>query len=86
MNPNIRWPRWCNPDLLTERRSLERYDPFPDENVAPDTFTRPPSFVDQRTPERQAAEQRAFEGVVPSGPLGPRIPSTSYRNSQVVRP
>ena len=86
LNANIRWPQLFNPDLLSERRSVERYDPFPDEDAAPETFTRPPSYVQQRSEARRAAEQRIYEGSLPSGPAGPRVPSTSYRNSQVVRP
>ncbi|QDU81831.1 hypothetical protein Pla110_35820 [Polystyrenella longa] len=86
MNPNIRWPQLYNPDLLSERRSIERYDPFPDEDAAPETFTRPPSYTQQRTDIRRSSEQRAFEGTLPSASAGPRVPSTIYRNSQVVQP
>ncbi|MEZ6048451.1 MAG: hypothetical protein R3C11_23335 [Planctomycetaceae bacterium] len=86
MNPNMRWPNLNIPNVLAERRIMERNDPFPDEDIAPETYLRPRSFIDQRTEERQAAEQRMFEGVIPGQSLGPRAPSTTWRNSQVVRP
>ena len=88
LNPNfVRMPNLAASTPPADRTSLERFDPFPDEEAAPDTFTRPPSYVQQRTEARRSAQQRLLFGAPQStAPSGPLLPSAAWRNSQVVRP
>ena len=63
LNPNfVRMPNLAATNTPADRTSLERFDPFPDEDAAPDTFTRPPSYVQQRTEARRSAQQRLLFG------------------------
>ena len=68
-----------------ERRSLERFDPFPDPTLGPETETRPESFQRGREPQRRAQENQHFQGAAPAGPVAPGYSSGAYRDGDVVR-
>lgn len=57
-------PLYTGPSFLNSRSTdvdrarYERFDPLPDETLAPDTFSRPRGYDTQRTRARQAAESR----------------------------
>jgi hypothetical protein len=51
----------------SEGMAFQQQDPFPDPDIGPDMQSRPLGFVQPRTPERKAAEQRLFQGL-PSVP------------------
>jgi len=81
-----RMPNCQVPNLFAERNSIERFDPFPSEDIGPETLSRPPSYVKQRTEQRRDAELRTFFGYpLQQAPVGPRIPSASYQYRNVVR-
>lgn len=50
---------------LAEKRAYERNDPFPNEELGPDTYTRPRGFVEPRTEERKSLEGRILNNVQP---------------------
>jgi hypothetical protein len=58
------------------------HDPFADENLGPETVTRPPSFQDQRAEPRQSLEGRTLLGVDPfyNVPTAPPL-SSNYPGS-----
>ncbi len=57
-------PLYNGPSFLNSRSTevdrvrYQRFDPLPDETLAPDTFSRPRGYDLQRTRARQAAESR----------------------------
>jgi len=51
----------------SEGMAYQQQDPFPDPDIGPDTQSRPLGFVQPRTQERRATEQRLFQGL-PSTP------------------
>ncbi len=55
-----------------ERAKYRLHDPFADEDAGPDTFTRPPSFQEQRAEPRRTLEGRTMLGADPF--LGPTLP------------
>lgn len=67
-------------DPRVESRSYDLHDPFPDESLGPETFTRPRAFQEPRTDERKTFDLRnlqASRGVIPPAqaywdPMGPR--------------
>lgn len=67
-----------------ERRSLERFDPYPDRTLGPETFTRPSEFRQGRAPQRQAAENRLLQGT-PTPAAPPGYSTGAYRDPDVVR-
>lgn len=87
LNPAFtRMPNCQVPNLFAERNSIERFDPFPSEEIGPETFSRPLSYVKQRSEPRRDAELRTFFGYpLQQAPLGPRIPTSSYQYPNVVR-
>lgn len=80
---NTRLPVLDPPDPDIEKQSYRFHDPYPDEDVGPETSHRPREFVRQRTEPRRAAEQRALMGVPapyspysdPALPPAPEYPS-----------
>lgn len=68
---HTRLPTFYNGYPQSEGMAFQQQDPFPDPSIGPDVQSRPLGFVAPRTPERQAAEQRMFQGL-PSVPE--RIP------------
>ncbi|MEP3478744.1 MAG: hypothetical protein ABJZ55_05810 [Fuerstiella sp.] len=72
-----------NPQL--ENLEFQQQDPYPDPNIAPDGGSRPPDFQRPRTPSRQAAEQRLFQGLRQLPQSVPRgAPLTGQRHSSSV--
>ena len=62
-----------------ERAKYRLHDPFADEDAGPDTFTRPPSFQEQRPEPRRTLAGRTMLGADPF--LAPTLPpavSTNY--------
>jgi hypothetical protein len=54
-------------DPRVEARSYDLHDPFPDESIGPETFSRPRAFEEPRTDERKTFELRnlqASRGVI----------------------
>lgn len=76
--------RYPTPPLgnsLAERRAFERHDPYPLEDLGPDTFTRPRAYIEPRDEARRAAEQRMLRGM--SLEALPPVPATgnTYPNA-----
>ena len=46
-----------------EARSYDLHDPFPDENIGPNTFTRPRSFIKPRTEQRKTNDLRFLQAA-----------------------
>ena len=85
LNPaTTRLPTCGLPPASVERRSLGHFDPFPNPDLGPETFSRPPDFVQPRDPERQAREGQLLRGV-PATPVPPGYSSGAYRDGDVVR-
>ena len=70
------------PPVRIEGPSQERFDPFADEDLGPDTFTRPPDFQNGRDNTRTLLENRrggrppASQGPLNAFPgLGGRYPN-----------
>ena len=56
-------------DPGVEARSYDLHDPFPDESIGPETYSRPRAFEVPRTDERKAFDYRNLQssrGVTPS--------------------
>lgn len=47
-----------------EARSYDLHDPFPDETIGPETFTRPRAFQDPRSEERKSFDLRNIQAAV----------------------
>lgn len=85
LNPaTTRLPTCGLPPAPVERQSLGHFDPFPDPDRGPETFSRPPDFVQPRDPQRQAREGQLLRGA-PAGPVAPGFSSGAYRDGDVVR-
>jgi hypothetical protein len=58
-----------------EARSYDLHDPFPDETIGPETFTRPRAFQEPRTEERKSFDLRNIQASTGNLParayLGP---------------
>lgn len=70
----------CQPrEARLEARSYDLHDPFPDEQIGPETYVRPPAFLEPRSETRKSFELRnllASGGVVPPAqPYWPSAPS-----------
>lgn len=63
---NTRFPSWYTWQPGAENRAYERQDPFPDPDIGP-ALPMPREYERPRSPARQAAEQRMFQGL----PVGP---------------
>jgi hypothetical protein len=63
-----------------EKQSYRIHDPFPDEDLGPDTMTRPRGFVEPRSEPRKILESRSLLGLdaVPA-------PSNSFNYPDAVR-
>lgn len=60
---HTRLPTWNTGYPRSEGMAYQQQDPFPDPSIGPDIQSRPLGFVQPRTPQRQAAEQRLFQGL-----------------------
>ena len=60
---HTRLPTWNTGYPRSEATAFQQQDPFPDPSIGPNTSSRPLGFVQPRTPERKAAEQRLFQGL-----------------------
>lgn len=71
----------------TERKSYERHDPFPAQDLGPATQTRPRGFGAPRNAARQAAEQRILKGLPShSSAPSPGSPRSPTQYPQAVQP
>lgn len=70
-----RYPTLGHRSPYVERKSYEFHDPFPAEDLGPNTFSRPRGFTDQRTAPRRAKEGRVLQGLnsdyIPNRPAPP---------------
>lgn len=84
-NPqNTRFPTLAPQNPYSERAASQRHDPFPIDDLGPDTGVRPPDFEDPRTQPRRAQDGRLYQGL-PEGTIGaPQIPSSGYRYPDAV--
>ncbi|WP_310821190.1 hypothetical protein [Stratiformator vulcanicus] len=65
-----------------ERQSLQRFDPFPDQSIGPDTDSRPRDF------QSTYGDQRRLTGTDILGPVAPQsnsLPLSDYRYDNSVR-
>jgi hypothetical protein len=79
VNPiNTRLPTFNTPPPVVEKESYRIHDPFPDEELGPDTMTRPRGFVEPRAEPRKTLESRALLGLdaVPLPPNSFNYPDT----------
>ena len=85
-SPSTQLPSTFREPPEFERQSYERFDPYPDENLGPDTMTRPRGFVAPRTMPRKAIEGRMLQGTQqgPSAPM-PSPPPSSGNYPDAVR-
>ncbi len=82
INPNnTRLPTVGTPPSAVEQRSYSVHDPFPDEDLAPNTFSRPREFDRPRDEPRKILESRALLGLDP-----PPCPPNSFNYPDTVRP
>lgn len=61
-----------------ERRSYNLHDPFPDEDFGPDTMSRPPGFVEQRSEPRRIDESVPLSATGRDPFLQPQPFSSGY--------
>ena len=75
---NTRLPTIDTPPAPVEKRSYSIHDPFPDEELGPDTMTRPRGFNEPRAEPRKTLESRALLGLdpVPAPPNSFNYPDT----------
>lgn len=59
-----RLPQWYARHPVAENAAFELTDPFPDPDLAPDTFARPRGYTTPRTEPRRAAEQRLLNDML----------------------
>ena len=87
LNPaTTRLPTCAVGSPWAERQSLGHHDPLPDPDLGPDTNSRPRSFMEGRSQERQAIEGNLMPGApVAPGPVPPGFSSGAYRDRDVVR-
>jgi hypothetical protein len=69
-----------------EKRAYERHDPFPVEELGPDTQTRPRGFIEPRTEERKAMESQINNLQPESASPFPNVPMTGSTYPDVVSP
>ncbi len=75
-----RLPEIAPRDPRVEKKSFERFDPFPDPDLGPDTLARPLGFQTERTQERRNYEDRIFQGRPrETAPGGPAFPPSGAR-------
>ncbi|MBW3539998.1 MAG: hypothetical protein KY476_07005 [Planctomycetes bacterium] len=77
---NTRLPTFAPSDPAVERRLYQVHDPFPDQELGPETMTRPRAYEEERPQPRQIQEGRTFRDLaVPAGPSLPPLAPSSYR-------
>ncbi|MEX0728853.1 MAG: hypothetical protein WEB58_08205 [Planctomycetaceae bacterium] len=77
LNPmTTRLPTWNAGSPEAEKKSYEQFDPFPDVNAGPNTYSRPRGYTQQREPSRRAIEfnQTPARPSVPGYPIYPGYP------------
>ncbi len=67
---NTRLPTLDSPPAPVEKRSYSIHDPFPDEDLGPDTMTRPRGFNEPRAEPRKTLESQSLLGL-DKAPLPP---------------
>lgn len=78
INPyNTRLPTVATPPPPVEKRSYDIHDPFPDEQLGPETYTRPRGFDEPRAEPRKILEGRSLLGLPPGSSTG----SFNYPNA-----
>ncbi len=77
---NTRLPTIDTPPSLVEKQSYRLHDPFPEEDLGPDTMTRPRGFTQPRAQPRKNQESRALLGLDQ-----PQLPPNSFNYSNTVR-
>ena len=58
-----RFLTWFPRPAAHERRSYELHEPFPDESIGPNTFTRPRTFIQPRTEQRKTNDLRFLQAA-----------------------
>ena len=58
-----RFLTWFPRPAAQESRSYELHDPFPDESIGPNTFTRPRTFIQPRTEQRKTNDLRFLQAA-----------------------
>jgi hypothetical protein len=61
--PETRFLSWFPRPAAQERRSYDLHDPFPDEQLGPNTFTRPRGFVQPRTEQRKTNDLQFLQAA-----------------------
>ena len=59
----VRFPEPFPIDTRMEAMSYRFHDPFPDTSAGPNTYSRPPSYQQQRAPARRSSENRLLLGL-----------------------
>ncbi|GAB4145881.1 MAG: hypothetical protein Tsb009_18210 [Planctomycetaceae bacterium] len=85
-----RLPRWETGSPRAEKAGLQFFDPFPSRTAAPDTFSRPRGFIDNRTEIRRTREAEAKRRLQQQlqqqqGPTLPSQSSSLFEYSETVR-
>lgn len=82
-NPmTTRLPQVAPRDPRVEMKSMERYDPFPDPDLGPDTQVRPRGFETERTMPRRNYEDRIMQGRQREYGAPAYPPATGWRYPQ----
>lgn len=58
-----RFLTWFPRPAAQESRSYDFHDPFPDESLGPNTFTRPRAFMQPRTEQRKTNDLRFLQAA-----------------------
>ena len=87
VNPlNTQFPQPFPTSMQAEELSYRFHDPFPDNDIGPQTMTRPPSYMDQRSQERRAAENRMLRGYnLQEAPVSAVPPRAAYQYPESVQ-
>ena len=84
-NPQTtRFPTLAPQNPHAERAASQRHDPFPLEDLGPETSVRPRDFEAPRTQPRRAQDGRLYQGLPDAGIGAPQIPSSGYRYPDAV--
>jgi hypothetical protein len=78
---NTRFPTLAPRPPAIERQSYQRHDPYPNENLGPETFTRPREFREQREEPRRVREGQPLPGVFVPETIGPPATGAQYRDA-----
>lgn len=87
VNPmNTQFPQPFPTNLQAEELSYRFHDPFPDNDIGPSTATRPPSYMQQRSVDRRAAENRMLRGYnLQQAPVSAVPPRAAYEYPDAVQ-